>query len=89
MGTPPFPMPNDKHPEGIIVASVHYREDLYLATILILRPRPPYFRVGVWNYDTFTWDGWNEFEDHENIVPAVSGDAHPDCYGYVGFGGDY
>lgn len=91
-----FPMPNDKHPEGVVVASVWYHEELHLATILVLRPQPPYFRVGVWNFDKLEWDG-GYYEDHFNIVPAINGDnelsplADPPMkkIGYQGLGGDY
>lgn len=100
-----FPMPNDTHPDGTVVASVWYRDDdeFQLATILVLRPEPPYFRVGVWDIERQEWDGVEgdrHFEDHMNIVPAITGENriaiqrhdghHPHRKeGYVDMGGDY
>jgi len=86
-----FPMPNDPHPDGTVVASTHYgdEDELHRATILVLRSESPYFRVGVWDYIGQAWDF---HEDHYNIVPAVTGDRDPLTVtkdGYTQMGGDY
>lgn len=94
-----FPLPNDKHPDGIVVASVWYRDDdeFQMATILVLRPTSPYFRVGTWDILAQEWNG-GYYEDHMNIVPAINGDEHETSpladppspmIGYQGLGGDY
>lgn len=92
-----FPMPNDKHPDGTIVASTWYRDDdeYQAATILVLRPKPPYFRVGTWDFVNLEWNG-GYYEDHMNIVPAINGDpmefspiSLDTLIGYQGLGGDY
>lgn len=92
-----FPMPNDViEGEGIVVASTHYGDHAFLATILVLRPEPPFFRVGVWNFETLEWDG-GYHEDHMNIVPAIIGERlHSNGeftgekkLGYSDMGGDY
>lgn len=84
-----FPMPNDEHPDGVVVASTHYGDHEHLATILVLRSSPPYFRVGIWDFDENEWHG-NHWIDHANIVPAVSGEPLvPTQPGYADLGGDY
>lgn len=85
-----FPMPNNKIEDGIVVASVYYNEDECLATILVLRPEPPYFRVGIWDWGKGEWHA-DSAEDHYNIVPAINGETHKQTikYGYTDLGGDY
>lgn len=93
-----FPMPGDTiEGQGVVIASTWYREDLDLAAIVVLRPKPPFYRVGVWNFgEAQQWDA-GHFEDHTNIVPAVNGEmVHENGkftgerrLGYQDMGGDY
>lgn len=85
-----FPMPGDQILGGTVVASVWYNEDDYewpLATVLLLMPEAPYYRVGVvWlDPDHYRWNG--DPAIHRNIVPAVDGDEM--APGYADLGGDY
>jgi hypothetical protein len=85
-----IPLPTDGLPgQGRVIASVWYRDDdeFIGATLLVLRPEAPYFRVGIWDLRNNCWDG-DYFEDHYNIVPAINGDGSHKV-GYTDLGGDY
>lgn len=69
---PVLPLPNDRVPGGVVLASVWMSDDgpEPFAIVMVLHPVAPFYGVYEITWKAGTWE-WLLLGEHPNIVPAT------------------